>query len=330
MKMDDEEAVLDLWTDVWGMKDRERARQQFHCDPVYLEHTYVAVSPGGALLGTVHYWLHNVRDIEGRPRRVGSVSHVATHSEARRQGHALTLMQILLDVMRRDGCEWTMLYSSEMGKPLYPNLGYRPYSMPYMRGLLTGALPQGNGDYAITTYDPAVEDWATISRIYDAYNETRPLTLVRTQDYWSCRIGLRYYRLLGEHRSEIYVAKKEGKACGYLLAYYSTREMAQKEVGWDQLFTIGEIGALPGHEAAIPALLAAALAATDQGKVGGRMMLPREDPVLSIAQRAFGETFSLFDDHNIMARPLTDSITEADLEAWFADTRSIFWLADEF
>ena len=45
-------------------------------------------------------------------------------------------MGMTIEAMRAEGCDWTLLYSSEMGKSLYPLLGYAHMSASYRRGLV--------------------------------------------------------------------------------------------------------------------------------------------------------------------------------------------------
>src|SRR5688572_13863128 len=109
MRPADEDAVFDLRMRMWNAPSRDYVRQGALLDPRYLDHTFVAVAEDGSLLSTVRYWLRHLRDAEGAPRLVGCVASVATVEGARRQGHARELMQLAIEAMREDGCEWSLL-----------------------------------------------------------------------------------------------------------------------------------------------------------------------------------------------------------------------------
>src|SRR5437867_2066479 len=154
MRPEDEDMVFDLRKQMWGWPSREHVRQSAYLDPLYLRHTFVAVAGDGMLLSSLRYWLRDIRDAGGTPRLVGCVASVATVESARRQGHARRLMQMALETMREEGCAWSLLLSSEMGKPLYEGLGYHVQTAPYYQGLLSGGLPESRGRYAVQRLEP--------------------------------------------------------------------------------------------------------------------------------------------------------------------------------
>jgi hypothetical protein len=117
---------------------------------------------------------------------------------------------------------------------------------------------------------------------------------------------------------------------GYLLADYSTREMAQEEHGLDQFFTIGEIGVMPGHEGAVSSLLAAVADNSAQGNVGGRACLPREPQIVAAMRAIFGPSLQMPDDRAMMALPLAESCTSEKLEAIFSAPGALHWVVDDF
>jgi GNAT superfamily N-acetyltransferase len=57
-------------------------------------------------------------------RKRGFVSSVFTRPAYRRQGIARRLMQMLIASAREEGVERLILWSSEMGRPLYEELGF--------------------------------------------------------------------------------------------------------------------------------------------------------------------------------------------------------------
>jgi GNAT superfamily N-acetyltransferase len=331
MRPEDEDRVFDLWLSTWADSDEALERRALHSDPGYLARTYIAVGPDEQVLSTAHYWVREICDASGTPRRVGCVSHVSTHQTARRQGHARTLVGTTLrDAMAADGCEYALLFSSEMGVALYEGLGYRMMSSPVKRGLVQRDRPRYDGPY--TVREGREPDWDIVARVYAEYNAGRPLAFVRDDPYWREFMAPKWTHVVQNWGGRAFTAYEatEGEPVGYALAYYPPPEFARNHYNLDQVFTLCEVCALPGHDGAIPALVEAVAGATLPGEVGGRVSVPRE-PVPSAALEAiFGATLNEYDDRRMMVLPLTGGVTYDDLEAMFASSASVFWLLDEF
>jgi GNAT superfamily N-acetyltransferase len=330
MRPEEEDRVFALWLATWAESDPTLERLTFHSDPDYLSRTYIAVGPGGQALSTAHYWVREICDASGTPRRVGCVSHVSTHHTARRQGHARTLVGMLQDTMAAEGCEYTLLFSSEMGVPLYEGLGYRMMGSPYRRGLVQLDRPRYSGPYAVT--EGREPDRDAIARIYAGYNAGRPLAFMRDDAYWRKFLAPKWTYVLDRLDGRLFTAHEGsgGEPVAYAMAYASTPQYAREHFGLDQVFTICEVCALPGHDGAIAALLDSAAAFTLPGQVGGRVYAPREDAPSAAIESIFGTTLNEYDDRRMMVRPLVGALTFADLEAMFASSASVFWLLDEF
>lgn len=59
-------------------------------------------------------------------RKRGFVSSVYTHPDYRRQGVARQLMTMLMEHARAEGFQRLILWASDMGRPLYEDLGFTP------------------------------------------------------------------------------------------------------------------------------------------------------------------------------------------------------------
>jgi len=232
--------------------------------------------------------------------------------------------------MAAEGCEYALLFSSEMGVPLYESLGYRMMGSPYRRGFVQRGRPLYTGRY--TVREGREPDWDAVAHIYKGYNTGRPLAFVRDEVYWSEYIAPKWGYVLDRLGGRVFTAHEgaDGEPVAYALAYVSTPEYAREHFGLDQVFTICEMGALPGHDAAIPALVDSAAALTLPGEVGGRVYAPRDDAPSAAIESLFGATLNEMDDRRMMVRPLVDAVTFADLEDMFASSASVFWLLDEF
>jgi GNAT superfamily N-acetyltransferase len=77
--------------------------------------------------------------VNGASVRVGGLAAVITHPERRRRGAARLAVRCASEmVCNQLGAELALLFSSEMGVPLYTSLGWRPVAGPVMC-----AQPQG-------------------------------------------------------------------------------------------------------------------------------------------------------------------------------------------
>jgi len=340
MRLTDEDAVFDLRMRTWGAPNIEYVRQGARLDPLYLDHTFVALASDGTLLSTVRYWLRQLRGVKGTPKQVGCVASVTTSESVRRQGHARKLMQLAIESMRQEGCAWTLLMSSDMGVPLYEGLGYRIFSAPYYRGVLSDERPQNDSIYRIEIerieppFDFEDGAWRAVRYIYALYNAHRPLSVVRDEAYWRGYFARRIRSRNTTHPMLLILAYmgdgNDKEYAGYLVVDYATQEEARADFNLDQFFTIGEIGVAPGHEEAIPALASAVADNAAQGEVGGRVFLPREPHIDSAMRSLFGQSLQMLDDRDMMALPLSESCGQEELEAMFAAPGALFWIVDDF
>ncbi|MEO5952523.1 MAG: GNAT family N-acetyltransferase [Chloroflexia bacterium] len=333
MRAEDEYQAFKLWADTFGEGDAEISRHYLAPDPDYLDHTLLAAFPDGTIAATLHYWLYEMRDAEGKPQFVGAISHVTTREEHRRKGYAAKLLEWAFEDMAANRCEWTLLFSSKMGVPLYEQNGFRLCSHPFKRGLLSREYPPNDPAYTISKIEEADagRDWSFLAPIYSAYNDARPLSRVRDARYWQTYFPAHIEETLRGNRGVVYTATAEdGTLCAYIIAHFSTHERAQKEYQLDQVFTISEVSALSEHHAAIPQLLSAAVKDTMDGMVGGQLLLPMEEPILSTASVIYGPDLHEWDDRSMYARPLAAGVSYEDIQAIFAAPGAIFWRIDDF
>jgi GNAT superfamily N-acetyltransferase len=333
----DLDPVFDLWLATWPGANRERAIRALTSDPRYLDHTFVAISEEGQLLATAHYWLRSIRDEGGNPQPVGCISHVTTAEPARRQGHARTLVRMAHEAILADGCGYALLFSSPMGLPLYEGMGYSHVSAPFWQGRITREKPRAEGidRYTVTEHevldDPAI--LRSLSEIYDAYNASRPASMLRDLEYWPIfrapQFGPTSWWL--NHRNLAFLARSAGgEIVAYALSHLSDQELARREFQLDQVLTISEVGALPGHEAAIPALLSSIVGSTLPGAVGARAFLPREPQIEGCMRTIFGDSLHDVNDLPLMALPLAEGTTFEQIQAVFSAPSANFWQHDEF
>jgi GNAT superfamily N-acetyltransferase len=352
MLPEDEDAVFGLRMHTWGAPDIDYVRRNACSDPLYLQHTFVAFAPDGTLLSTAGYWLRHIRDARGTPRRVGCVASVITIEAARRQGHARKLMQLALDSMAGEGCDWSLLFSSGMGVPFYEALGYCLYPAPYYRGTLdigqqaiagAAGVTTHTGDYSIARieapFDIADRNWQVIRGIYAAYNLRRPLSLLRDEDYWQSYFAPRLSSAPAEDTTYVFLASTGDQPVAYLVARLLSTRPARDFFQEDQGFMIREAAVLPGHDAALPALMPATrdvlvhwrLPALLERQVPGSAFLPREAAVEECMRALFAQALHLSGERRrMMAKPLGEGFTETDLTAAFQAPGALFGHMDLF
>lgn len=337
MRLDDEDQVFAIRMNTWRAPSIEHVRQVARLDPHYLDHTFVAIAGDGTVVSTARYWLRQIRDAEGTPQKVGCVASVTTVESARRQGHGHKLMKLVIESMREEGCEWSLLLSSDMGVPLYTGVGYVHHPAPHFQGLLTGRRPPVGGSYKVERFDSPFDfgagEWQAVREIYFAYNATRPLSLVRDDDYWRGYFARRVISRAASRRMALFLACTEGgERIAYLLADYSTPEQAQQdsEVGQDldQLINIGELGMLQGHEGSLPALLGAVLDEVAPGKVGCAFRVPGDGYVYDTMRALFAPEIATL-DCEMMALPLVQGVSAA-IARTFSAPGALFWTIDDF
>jgi len=321
----EEPAVLSLWSTVFNVPYVEE-QQRFTSDPDRYQTTFVAVASDGSILSTAHYRVYHRRDADGTPRRVGELDPIATRSDAQRQGHATQLISYALDAMQQDGCDWSILETSEMGRPLYHRLGWQAFPMRYRRGALASQRPVCPTSHHTRLHEPPIgaQDWAQFARVYTAYNLERPLTVVRNFSYWQSFTAVRLMqRITNEHLQVIgaWSTDTPTQLCGYILVHF-----------FDFAFLVKEIGVLPGESSAITALLAAVGdEANQRSLVYGEVELPHEVPLDAVIADLFGASLHLSDANTrIMARPINSSFRAEQLETIFQAPGAFYSGIDHF
>lgn len=121
--------------------ERHPERQRHHSldeyTAAYIEQTYdelargihrawLAEADGEAVACVLLVWWVMPPNPDGQRRRRGFVSSVYTRPAYRRQGVARQLMTMLIEHARAESFQRLILWSSEMGRPLYEDLGFTP------------------------------------------------------------------------------------------------------------------------------------------------------------------------------------------------------------
>ena len=321
------DAAADLWGDLHSdPKQHEAWRREFRSIPDHETRTRVAVADDGTILSIVHYWRQDMYDADGVLQPIGRVSHVFTRPDARRQGYAARLLELTIAAMRVDGCSWSILTTSDEGRPLYERYGWRPLSIRQVVCTFRDPQPPPSGPYVVQPYDPAgaAAGWAPLAPIYAAYNAGRPLAIVRDAAYWR-NYALRVDRWLSAGFGSVFVVRRADGLDGnsppraYVIAGFSVGHGAR----------IVELGALPGDaEALSPLLAAVAEQAVDRGMAGRPSAVPREsglDAILAALCSGIEERI----DPDWMVRAVGPNVDERALVALPDAPGAVAWLFDD-
>jgi GNAT superfamily N-acetyltransferase len=328
MRDDETPAVIRFWCQVFDMPEAYMVAKMA-TDPAACDHTYIAALPDGAIVSTLHYFLSRRRDAEGLPRLlVGEIDSVVTRPDARRQGHAERLLRMAIAALEREGCDWSLLVSTDMARPLYERHGWRCYPEPWRQGSVTDEAMSTSATHLVRPFDPRSEPdgWERIATVDMAFNQARPLTVVRDPAYWRDYAALRIGNWMTTEDLMIFAAfnsADDPQPCGYALAEFYP----------DALFQIRDLGVLPTESAAISALLnAVAQEARRKGVPPvGRIYLPYEPAIDAALAHLFGGTLQYGQDQgHLMARPIRVQFIQQQLDALFVAPGASFSCIDLF
>jgi GNAT superfamily N-acetyltransferase len=102
---------------------REVTRDQMARDGL---RAWLAEADGAPIACVILMWWQMHPNAQQLTRRRGLVTGVYTRPEYRRQGIARRLMEQLIAHAREQGITRLMLWASEMGRPVYEELGFTP------------------------------------------------------------------------------------------------------------------------------------------------------------------------------------------------------------
>ncbi|WP_329371136.1 GNAT family N-acetyltransferase [Streptomyces sp. NBC_00669] len=181
----DEPALHALWAAAFP--DAATVVALWGRDPGRHSRTFVAEDDGGRLVSVLHYLPRPIRSATGRPQRVGCLGSVATHPDARGQGHVRHLLAAAVAAMTADGCAWSLLFTAT--PRVYEGAGWRSFAAPGWSGPVTDRAPHP-GAAAVRPSTRA--DLPALRALRDGFDAVRPLTTVRGADDWEHRVPVWY------------------------------------------------------------------------------------------------------------------------------------------
>jgi ribosomal protein S18 acetylase RimI-like enzyme len=326
MRPEEADAVAQLWAEVFESSQATQAAR-LASDPAPSTHTYVAIDSNGDLLAAVHYQIAQRRTLTGEPVLVGEIDSLATRPDVRRQGHATILLRRIQEALAGEGCVWALLVTTAAGRSLYEREGWRHYPERWVRGVVERRAISWQASYYVYPFDPLhTEDgWEQIARVDQAFNEGRPLTVVRSLDFWRTRAAERIREWMTTENLTVYMVSNGSAAaavCGYaLVEFYPTA------------FQIRDLAVLPSAPDALEALLVAiSEEAERQGSASAtRLFLPREAWIEASLRRVLGASLRWGEDTGqLMARPISRDCTTQELDTLFQAPAAVFSSLDLF
>ena len=252
---------LDLWGNVFVV-DRDYFPPYFYGDPWFKRaYTRVALADG-KIVSAMQICERRVRVGEAEII-MGGIGNVATYPDYRGRGYSQRLLWDCAKVMRDRRIDFSVLFTGI--QPFYAKALWRSVPQRMFAGEPKVDIPSADPRYAIRAWDWD-KDMQAVQRVSDAFNAGRPLTTVRTAEYWAGYLLSRF----GKPESR-FVAEFDGIVVGYM---YVNRDA---DNCWLQ-----EIGYLPEHKACAEALLfTAAGLAREVGSQNIRGNLPHEPEILA-------------------------------------------------
>ena len=226
IKRSEMEECLDMWGIVFERVGRQYFVPYFEGDP-WFKRAYCRVcAVDGKIASAVQICERKVRVGEAE-LVMGGIGNVGTYAEYRGRGYSSRLMLDTVRVMKRHGMDFSVLFTGI--QPFYEKALWRSVPQKFIHAedlsLRKSAYP-----YHIRSLDWD-SDLPDLQAIYESFNKGRPLTTIRTDEYWKGYLRARF-------GDPTLVAELNGKTVGYLHFAYDKPNCWPREIGY-----------LQGHEA---------------------------------------------------------------------------------
>jgi len=323
----DEHAAIAWWAAAYG-DDPTIIMAAFRTDAQHRARSYAAQEADGTLAAAITYWVREIRDAAGVPRRAAHIWGVGTPADAAdtaRRQHVDQLMGWALNAARREDCALALCYPAPETYAHLVSRGWQLFPNGYRQGTFSGVQLPASAGYTIRSFDPTHEPdgWRRLAAVYQAYNATRPASVVRDVAYWRAYLGWRWGEWSGT--SPLLVAApldSPDTLCGYIIPKYYHN---------DHTFLIAEIGVAPRAAAAVPMLVTGVLEEATRRKIVDRFRVyfPSDTQLDALVSQLFTPEpqVSAYGVH--AAYPLVE-MSPADLAAMFTAPGSHAWLLDQF
>ncbi|MEA1904600.1 MAG: GNAT family N-acetyltransferase, partial [Candidatus Hadarchaeota archaeon] len=254
--------VLRFQSEVFG-RPVQHFEELLERDPWFEPKNTLVLLSRGRLVGSLQLFPKPVR-IGGASVRMGGVGNVATHPGYRGRGHATRLLEETIQLMRDGGYGFSVLFTRI--SDFYRRLKWEIAS-PRHKYVISAlrACGESSGNFRV---DPLrVNDLPAVMKMYEAANERRTLSVLRSRECWRRQLD---HRLDETARS---IVIKKGK---HVLAY-GRYKMTKRRI-W-----VIEAGCSPGPDSrtALQELLAfIGKQALSEGRSHISVYVPPDNPLV--------------------------------------------------
>jgi GNAT superfamily N-acetyltransferase len=266
IKASEFEECLDLWGIVFERVGRGYFPPYFYGDP-WFRRVYTRVcAVDGKLVSAIQICERRVRFGDSEIV-MGGIGNVATLPEYRGKGYSQRLLADCARVMHDRRIDFSVLFTGI--QPFYEKVLWRAVPQRIFTGQIRADLPKQPSKYSVRVCDWAV-DLPGVRRVYDAFNQGRTLTTVRTPEYWQGYALVRF----GKPENTI-VAEADGHIAGYLYFHRDEQNCWMQEIGY-----------LPQHRDCAEELVSRAIELAREAGAGTFWCnLPHEPEIFAAVER---------------------------------------------
>ncbi len=228
------------------------------------EHSRVVVEDGG-IRAHVHLYPRTIRLGAGTVG-VGLVGDVCTRPEYRRRGFGHALLDDAAEYFRAHGCPLSIISSGVFH--FYTNCGYEKYPLTRYHVRVDPDPLRLDLGYRVRRFERE-NDLSRVAEIYSEYNSRRPLSMVRSEEYWRTH----FWRIRRETADGFLVAERRGEIMGYVRS------------GRGEMW---ELATSRGHGRAAVALLRSFMRLMKKRRLERAVLyLPADEPLASVLKEEF-------------------------------------------
>jgi hypothetical protein len=172
------EECLDLWLTVWP-GNREYFERYFFGDVEWLPYYTQVAECDGRLVSSVHI-CKRIVGCGDMSLTMGGIANVATLPEYRGRGYNAGCLKNAIEVMEADAMDFSLLFTGL--NEYYRKFGYVDIKRSRATVHVRSDYEAHASKYLVR---PAISaDIPMIRRIYDSYNQYRPIAVRRSEAYW--------------------------------------------------------------------------------------------------------------------------------------------------
>jgi predicted N-acetyltransferase YhbS len=312
----EEPEAMRLWTTVFAPTPEWYFQSELDAETTRKPHQTLVAVDGGKMVAAVQYFIRKTRALDGSIKKMGGIANVATLEEARKQGHSGKLLEMAVEKMTKDRCEWSMLFTGVNHH--YERYGWKTVKTRYREGALADRA-EHDDRWTVLPIVPGDEKdwWKPFVKIYDAFNAKRALTHARSQTNWEKSVLPR----LDSGGNLAYLAwpPECREAAGYVVARTD-----------DKKLYLQEVGVLPGSEEALAPMMDVVRELAVHRELDKVVAHVPFEPAVNAALLRLMKAPKIGNYAHVMVRSLSEAFPQEEVEKPFALDGPHFWPLDDF